>query len=77
MRPHTRTQCNDGKDCVQCGQGGLPAGSQASSSAASDNPDEIGHVATSANNSHNRNAASGQLDLTNGSQDKTEKRFVF
>ena len=33
MRPHTRTQCNDGKDCVECGQGGLPGAPQPPNSA--------------------------------------------
>jgi len=70
MRPHTRTQCNDGKDCVECGQGGLSAASQPSSST-TDNPNEIGHLATTA--SSHRNFATGHLDLTNGPLDKTEK----
>ena len=73
MRPHTRTQCNDGKDCVECGQGGLSAASHPSSSS-TDNTNEIGPGVTAASNS--KHVTAGQIDSVNGPQDKTEKRFV-
>ena len=71
MRPHTRTQCNDGKDCVECGQGGLSAASHPSSSI--ENTNEIGPGVKSTSN--NKNVTPGLIDSTHGPQDKTEKRF--
>ena len=66
MRPHTRTQCNDGKDCKECGQGGLSAASHPSSSSI-ENSNEIDLD----------ELAPGQIDLTNVPQDKNEKRFEY
>jgi hypothetical protein len=71
MRPHTRTQCNDGKDCVECGQGGLSTASHPSSSI--ENTNEIGPGVISTSN--NKNVTPGLIDSTHGPQDKTEKRF--
>ena len=71
MRPHTRTQCNDGKDCVECGRGDLSAASQPSS----ENINETANGAAAAIN-HKNVAVAGPVDATNAPQDKTEKRFV-
>ena len=57
MRPHTRTQCNDGKDCPECGQGGLPSPESSNEAAAG----------------NNRNLASVQIDINNGPQGQHEK----
>ena len=72
MRPHTRTQCNDGKDCVECGQGGLSAASQPSNN---ENTNETATGVAAAIN-HKNVTVAGQVDSTNGPQDKTEKRCV-
>ena len=74
MRPHTRTQCNDGKDCVECGQGSLSAASQPSSSS-TENANETANGVTAAINHRNVTVA-GNVDSTNTPQDKTEKRLV-
>jgi len=68
MRPHTRTQCNDGKDCVECGRGDLSAASQPSN----ENINETANGAAAAIN-HKNVAVAGQVDSTNAPQDKTEK----
>ena len=70
MRPHTRTQCNDGKDCVECGQGGLSTASHPSI----ENTNEIGPGGILTTN--NKNVTPGLIDSTHGPQDKTEKRFA-
>ena len=74
MRPHTRTQCNDGKDCVECGQGGLPGAPQPPNSV--DNLHEIGVSLQHASNSI-RNAPAGQGDSASGHQHKTDKRLEY
>ena len=74
MRPHTRTQCNDGKDCKECGQGGLSAASHPSSSSI-ENSNEVG-PGTAATSS-NKYVEPGQIDLTNVPHDKNEKRFEY
>ena len=72
MRPHTRTQCNDGKDCVECGQGGLPGAPQPPNSA-----DNLHDLAVSLQHASNsiRNAPAGQGDSASGHQHKTDKRL--
>ena len=74
MRPHTRTQCNDGKDCVECGQGGLPQGALPSPNGV-DNLNEIGVSLQHASNS--KYAPAGQVDSASSHQHKTDKRSVY
>ena len=77
MRPHTRTQCNDGKDCAECGQGGLSSTTAASlpSSNSTDSGNET--VSGVAATGSNRNVGTGQIEFNSGLQDQIEKRFDY
>ena len=70
MRPHTRTQCNDGKDCPECGQGGLPSPTTVGNTSGV-NHDSSNEAAAG----NNRNVGSVQIDINNGPQGQHEKRF--